>query len=521
MMTKHLIYPYIGAYKSIINAINFFGYNDLQLNEYYRNVNPESENFSKLFKVEIPDIFDNSVEGWKENDFIKGTYPNENYEETKLFNLTYNITDKDGNNVLDYTLDEVIIKLQGLKYWLKNNIIPLTHEIEDITGKAYVKTSDYIQHRLHDIRIINIRENMTPITFKMNEVYLMPVNSGSTVYNCSIDFYSIIKGVGKEEMLIDPVDSIENTELKLPDSFDVIVKTYKTYKEWEAFKSYNKGDKVKYFDIIYESVNDGNRTNNPRKYDSALPWSPNTLYGVGTIVLYDRNYYSYRGENNVSSQIPPSVNPQSWLNISQWIKIDLEPVQRITELRKGNNLLPYSFTVDSNIDPFIVIEVTSDNGYGEIYRDIKNYELKGLNDLGMSSVNQIDSLPSLRSPLTPVYDIPVQKPETIYYTYEGLSKRSNGTYFDNGSYRLYEKPDGNNYFQSQGTQLTPIYEYINQEHDQNINTLYSLYLVDIILIINEFGVETYKVSMRENSSSVIGTDKNDLYFINIIKQVRE
>jgi hypothetical protein len=28
---KHLIYPYIGSYKSIINAINFFGYNDLQL----------------------------------------------------------------------------------------------------------------------------------------------------------------------------------------------------------------------------------------------------------------------------------------------------------------------------------------------------------------------------------------------------------------------------------------------------------------------------------------------------------
>jgi hypothetical protein len=92
-----ILYPYIGSYKSIINAINFFGYNDLQLNEYYKDVNINSVNFSKLFKVEIPDIFDNTVEGWTENDFIKHTFPNDNYEETNLLNLTYFITDKDGN----------------------------------------------------------------------------------------------------------------------------------------------------------------------------------------------------------------------------------------------------------------------------------------------------------------------------------------------------------------------------------------------------------------------------------------
>jgi hypothetical protein len=44
-----ILYPYIGSYKSIIN-INFFGYNDLQLNEYYKDVNINSVNL-KLFKV--------------------------------------------------------------------------------------------------------------------------------------------------------------------------------------------------------------------------------------------------------------------------------------------------------------------------------------------------------------------------------------------------------------------------------------------------------------------------------------
>jgi hypothetical protein len=44
-MMKHLIYPYIGSYKSIIN---FFGYNDLQLNEYYKDVNINSVNFQTI-----------------------------------------------------------------------------------------------------------------------------------------------------------------------------------------------------------------------------------------------------------------------------------------------------------------------------------------------------------------------------------------------------------------------------------------------------------------------------------------
>jgi hypothetical protein len=72
-------------------------------------------------KVEIPDIFDNTVPGFKLNDFLRHTLPNPNYEDTNLFNLTYFITDKDGTNILTYSLDEVIIKLQGLKYWLKKN----------------------------------------------------------------------------------------------------------------------------------------------------------------------------------------------------------------------------------------------------------------------------------------------------------------------------------------------------------------------------------------------------------------
>ena len=43
------IYPYIGSYKAIINAIKFFGYSNLNIIEYWRNVNPDDENFGKVY----------------------------------------------------------------------------------------------------------------------------------------------------------------------------------------------------------------------------------------------------------------------------------------------------------------------------------------------------------------------------------------------------------------------------------------------------------------------------------------
>lgn len=384
MMMKHLIYPYIGSYKSIINAINFFGYNDLQLNEYYKNVDTTSPEFTKLFKIEIPDIFDNSVEGWTENDFIKHTMPNDKFEGTNLFNLTYFITDKDGTNVLTYSLDEVIIKLQGLKYWLKKNIIPLTHKILDITGRVYLSSGNQIQHKVNDVRIIKINENMTPVSFKMNEVYLMPVNSGSTIYNCVLDFYSIIPGVGADKDplgLVEPPKPYNGVSVVPPDYFNIRIRTYKTYKEWAPFKNYMIGDRVTYYGILYESVIDNNKVNSPRKYELVEPWKSGNTYELTSLTEYDSNIYVYSSSTATQSVINPYLDNNNWKNITDWKPISWDPVQTISEFRKGDDLLPFNFTMDSNLDPFVVIEVTSDNGYGSVYRDKKNYEVRGLKDL--------------------------------------------------------------------------------------------------------------------------------------------
>ena len=63
--------------------------------------------------------------------------------------------------------------------------------------------------------------------------------------------------------------------------------------------------------------------------------------------------------------------------------------------------MPFNFTVDSNIDPFITIEVTSHSGYGAVFTDKKNYYLKGTKDI-TEPYRPIDKLGPF-VPITPVY----------------------------------------------------------------------------------------------------------------------
>ena len=411
LMVRNDIFPYVGAYKSIINAINYFGYNDLQLNEYYRYNDSLDPNFGKLFKVEIPDIFDNTTKGWERRDFLEKLLPSDKFAGTNNFNLSYKITDKEGNFILSYDLDEIIIKLQGLKYWLKRNIIPLTHNITDITGNSWTTGDNQISHEVYDCQIFSIKEQMTPITFKLNEVYLQPVNSGSTVYNCVLDFYSIISGTGTNvnpnnlrnrdgEIIQKQLAYNEFVEnLTHPDIFDIKIRTYKTYKEWAPYVTYEKGDKVTYFDKIYESQKDNNRINNPRKYETALSWQFGVVYRPTTVVEYQKDYYVSSGLGSTQSLAPP-FEPSNWLKVTEWKQINYEPVQCIEEQRSGDNLKPFNFTIDSNLDPYLVVELVSHNGRGALYRDKKHFFIRGLKDL-TDPYRTIDNIGPF-VPITPV-----------------------------------------------------------------------------------------------------------------------
>jgi hypothetical protein len=269
-------------------------------------------------------------------------------------------------------------------------------------------SGNYIKHRVQEVRIINIKDNMTPVTFKLNETYLMPVNSGSTVYNCVLDFYSIIPKdpiPGMPPPMTPPPRPYNGVELVSPDYFNIKIRTYKTYKEWAPFTTYEIGDKVTYYGKLYESVISSNKIKNPRKYENAIDWSANYNYFVTNQVNYNDDIFVFSGLGSTQSLSTPPIldngDGKNWLKITEWKKIDYEPVQTIYEFRKGDDILPFNFTIDSNIDPFIVIEVTSNNGYGLTYMDKKNYEIRGLKDL-TQPYKYIDPIGPF-VPIAPVY----------------------------------------------------------------------------------------------------------------------
>jgi hypothetical protein len=513
LIVKNEIYNYIGAYRSIINSINFFGYNDLELYEYFVNIDSDSPDLNKLSKVEIPDIFDNTVEGWSEN-YKFWQYPNKKYEETKLFNLTYKLTDFDGNKLTTYSIEEVLIKLRGLKKWLEKNVVPLTHKILDITGRSDFKQELQAFDTPSMVNVININDKIWPVDFDIKETYVLPVQSGSTVYNTVIDFQ------------IGSTNSNVGTS-SIPEYFELTLRTYKIYDEWDPFVSYSYEDKVAYFGKIYQNVLTDptasalgqdptaikNTNNNPRIYENSENWNINTNYKDGDIVYYKRRYYKYSlkttdanylpwegatgscltgtpsqtnniddnfytdlvdrigneqnipnywevDEANVDSNFdvldivknnyptqwcdlvqkdsalinniaidmvnlpsnqyqgdkPTTIadatlliiqmiddyvstkslykfkfasytpeqnllldNPDFilWDDITEWLEVDMDPVQYIKEYRSGDDmLLPYNFTLDTKIDPYVVIECRSDNGYGQIKNIKKSYEIK-------------------------------------------------------------------------------------------------------------------------------------------------
>ena len=143
MMEGSNIYPFIGSYKGLINAIKFFGYDNLKLKEFWRNVNANSPQFGKYIQSNSVDLFSPTAQF----DDKKITLPNKNFRKTSLFSLIYRInkivpgkfTDEDlpvTEELQDFTIEEILIKLFGLKRKLENEYLPLNARIKGITAEA-------------------------------------------------------------------------------------------------------------------------------------------------------------------------------------------------------------------------------------------------------------------------------------------------------------------------------------------------------------------------------------------------
>jgi len=174
------IFPYIGSYKGLINALRFFGYQDLRIKEYWLNIdyktnvssgNPVEENQQYLDSLKkipysnsflIDEIINNPNSGkyrmvqtyGPDSD---GVYrldvsgedtliPSGIFKKTALFGLYYDINKVTNelnefgypvvNDAFLFSQEEVLIKLFSLKEILKRKYLPLNARIVDITGEG-------------------------------------------------------------------------------------------------------------------------------------------------------------------------------------------------------------------------------------------------------------------------------------------------------------------------------------------------------------------------------------------------
>jgi len=176
------IFPYMGSYKGLINAIKFFGYQDLRIKEYWLNLNynsissespiQQNKQFLDVIRAQqkggysmsyqVGDILDNEnsgkyrlVQTYGPN--ANGEYvldvsseetlvPSRTYKKTSLFGLYYDLNkvtqefDEYGYPVVvdafKFTQEEVLLKIFALKERLKRDYLPLNARIVDITGEG-------------------------------------------------------------------------------------------------------------------------------------------------------------------------------------------------------------------------------------------------------------------------------------------------------------------------------------------------------------------------------------------------
>ena len=198
LLELHNIKPFIGTYKAVLNAIDFFGYNNITLKEYWLNINQDSPSFGKLKAVPVPDT--NTGFSFKKRK--KFNLPSNTMKKTSRLSLVYKLNEPNGtfdywdipnvDEVFDFTPEEILIKLYGLKNKLQKDYLPLQAKIYDITGEG----------SYFDQKNINVWNNQEPIAVynegKKVEFKIYPENK-----QLYIEDYALVSNSG---ILIDDVN---------------------------------------------------------------------------------------------------------------------------------------------------------------------------------------------------------------------------------------------------------------------------------------------------------------------------
>ena len=157
MLEGHNIYPYIGSYKGILNAIKFFGYDNLNIVEYWRNINEYDSEFGKIYRTYVYSLTNKKTLSTKRKPISLNT---KDFQKLSNISLVYNVNHPEKDNITgekydDYglpnviedfdknkrddfilTIEEALVKLFALKKKLNNEFMPGSTKITDIIGEA-------------------------------------------------------------------------------------------------------------------------------------------------------------------------------------------------------------------------------------------------------------------------------------------------------------------------------------------------------------------------------------------------
>lgn len=121
------IVGFVGSYKSLLNALDFFGWGDLlELQEYWKSKNTSEYKLTNI-NNEVVNHLDKSLAGFRKSNQMALVYKINEIDGYDEDGLPYFI------NVLTNT-DEILSKLYALKRILENDFMPLNTKIVDIVG---------------------------------------------------------------------------------------------------------------------------------------------------------------------------------------------------------------------------------------------------------------------------------------------------------------------------------------------------------------------------------------------------
>ena len=160
LMEGHNIYSYIGSYKSLINVIKFFGYDNVSIREWWRNVDVTSKNYGKYFVATSYSLVDREVIKTDSNISL----PSLKFRKTNKLTLAWgidrvvNIDDQrtsahslpEVEEYYEYSIEEAVIKLYGFRRKLEKEFLPLNAHIVDVVGEALGFDYSVVRHNVSD-----------------------------------------------------------------------------------------------------------------------------------------------------------------------------------------------------------------------------------------------------------------------------------------------------------------------------------------------------------------------------------